>query len=243
MNCRTVRSHLSAYRDGELPAEAAREVSVHLASCDDCGARQRRLGEALGRLAALPRLQSDESIAALVQTRLEVETRGPGLTLLFRPMWRARPLLLPSLVPAVMVLMVVLAGVLTLQNEADTLPPVYVRNPGQSWNGPVPPSGTEDNPLFPSAAAYLPRTRTGDPMLPQLLAELGENNFFMEIVVGRDGRVSAVTLIDGDSFQAAPILDLLRHQRFVPSRVAGRPVAVSFYRLISGTEVRAAPIT
>ena len=100
--------------------------------------------------------------------------RGPGLTLLFRPMWRARPLSPPSLVPAVMVLMVVLAGVLTLQNEgrhaaARVRPqagPVLER-PGAS------PRAPEDNPLFPSAAAYLPRTRTGDPMLPQLLAVAG----------------------------------------------------------------------
>jgi hypothetical protein len=242
MKCRTVRSHLSAYRDGELPAETTREISLHIGSCDECGVRYRRLCDALGQLTALPRLQCDESIAARVQTRLEVEMRGPGLTLLFRPAWSARPLLLPSLIPAVLVLLVVMAGVVSLEREADRLPPVYVRNTGQSWNGPVPPSGTEGNPLFPSATVSLPRMRAGDPLLPQVLAELGQANFFVETVVGRDGRVSAVTLLNGDSFQAAPILDLLRHQRFEPSRVRGRPVAVSFYRLISGTEVRA-PIT
>ena len=51
-----------------------------------------------------------------------------------------------------------------------------------------------------------------------------------------------MTLIDGDSVQAAPILDALRHQRFEPGRFRGRPVAVSVYRLISRIEVRA-PIT
>lgn len=242
MKCRTVRSHLSAYRDGELPAETTREVSLHVASCGECGARFRDYGDALGQLQALPRLACEESIASRVLTRLEVETRGPGLTLLFRPAWSARPLILPSMVPAVMVLLVVIGAVISLDYEADRLPAVYVRNTGQHWNGPVPPSGTEGNPLFPSSAVSLPRTRAGDPLLSQALADMGQRSFFVETVVGRDGRVSAVTLIGGDSSQAAPILDLLRHQRFEPSRLRGRPVAVSFYRLISGTEVRA-PIT
>ncbi len=239
MKCRTVRSHLSAYRDGELPAETTREVSLHLGSCDQCGRRHREYESALGRVQSVPRLACDESIAARIQTRLEVEMRGPGLTLLFRPAWSARPLFLPSMVPAVMVLLVVLGGVFSLDREADRLPPVYVRNTGQQWYGRVPPSGTEGNPLFPSATVSLPRTRQGDPFLPQVLAGMGQRTYFVEMVVGRDGRVSAVTLIDGDAFEAAPILDMLRHQRFEPSRVRGEPVAVSFYRLISGTEVRA----
>lgn len=239
MKCRTVRSHLSSYRDGELPAETTREVSMHIGSCADCGRRLREYDSALGRLQALPRLACEESIAARIHTHLEVEMRGPGLTLLFRPAWSARPLFLPSLVPAVMVLLIVMGAVISLDREADRLPPVYVRNTGQQWYGRVPPSGTEGNPLFPSATVSLPRTRQGDPFWSQALAGMGQRSFFIEMVVGRDGRVSAVTLLDGDSFQAAPILDMLRHQRFEPSRVRGEPVAVSFYRLISGTEVRA----
>ena len=239
MKCRTVRSHLSAYRDGELPAETTREVSLHLGSCEECGRRHRELESALGRLQSVPRLACDESIAARIQTRLEVEMRGPGLTLLFRPAWSARPLFLPSMVPAVMVLLVVLGAVFSLDREADQLPAVYVRNTGQQWNGSMPPSGTERNPLYASALVSLPRTRQGDPFASQVLARMGQRTYFVEMVVGRDGRVSAVTLIDGDAFEAAPILDMLRHQRFEPSRVRGEPVAVSFYRLISGTEVRA----
>lgn len=239
MRCRTVRSHLSAYRDGELEAATTREVSLHIGSCEACGRRLREYEAGLGGLQALPRLVCEESIAARIQTHLEVEIRGPGLKLLFRPAWRARPLFLPSLIPAVMVLLVVMGGVIWLDREADRLPTVYVRNTGQQWNGLRPPSGTEGNPLFPSATVSLPRTRKGDPFLPQVLAAMGQRSFFVEMVVGRDGRVSAVRLLDGDSFEAAPILDMLRHQQFEPSRVRGRPVAVSFYRLISGTEVRA----
>ena len=79
----------------------------------------------------------------------------------------------------------------------------------------------------------------GWPALTQALESVGPSSLFVRTVVDRDGRVAEVSLIEGDSFQAAAILDVLRHQRFEPSRVKGRPVAVSFYRLISGTEVRA----
>jgi hypothetical protein len=75
--------------------------------------------------------------------------------------------------------------------------------------------------------------------LTQALESVGRSSMFFRTVVDRDGRVAEVSLIEGDSFQAAAILDVLRHQRFEPSRIKGRPVAVSFYRLISGTEVRA----
>lgn len=242
MKCRTVRSRLSAYRDGDLTAEETRLVSLHLGTCASCAAHWTSWSEALDELTGLPLLQCEESIAARVQTRLEVETRGPGLSLLFRPVWSARPLFLPSLVPAVMVLLVVVSSVFLLDREADRLPAVYVRNAGQSWNGPMPARGTEGNPLFPSDATSLPRTRPGDGMLTQALETVGPSTMFVLTVVDRDGRVSDVSLIDGDRYQAAAILDVLRHQRFEPSVVRGRPVAVSFYRLISGTEVRA-PIT
>lgn len=239
MKCRTVRNRLSAYRDGDLSADETRLVSLHLGTCASCAAHWTSWSEALDALSGLPQLQCDESIAARIQTRLEVETRGPGLSLLFRPMWSARPLLLPSLVPAVLVLVLMVSGVLLLDWEADRLPAVYVRNAGQSWNGPIPAWGTEGNPLFPSDATRLPRTRPGDGMLTQALESVGPSSMFVRTVVDRDGRVSEVALIDGDTYQAAAILDVLRHQRFEPSRVKGRPVAVSFYRLISGTEVRA----
>jgi len=57
-------------------------------------------------------------------------------------------------------------------------------------------------------------------------------------VVARDGSVSLVRLLDGDSQRAEPVLDALRRERFEPGRYRGRPVAVSVYRLISSLEVR-----
>ena len=195
MKCRTVRSRLSAYRDGDLTAEETRLVSLHLGSCEACGTHWTSWSDALDALSGLPQLQCDESIAARIQTRLEVETRGPGLSLLFRPVWSARPLFLPSLVPAVAVLLAVVAGVFLLDWEADRLPAVYVRNTGQSWNGPapMPASGTEGNPLFPSEAKSLPRTRPGDGMLTQALESVvGPSSLFVRTVVDRDGRIAKI---------------------------------------------------
>jgi hypothetical protein len=69
-------------------------------------------------------------------------------------------------------------------------------------------------------------------------SELGEGSMFLETVVARDGRVSNVRLLEGDSARAQPFVDALRLERFEPGRVRGRPVAVSLYRLISRVEVR-----
>ncbi len=103
-------------------------------------------------------------------------------------------------------------------------------------------SGTESNPLFPSADVGLPQV-LGNRVLGLPLGELGgEGSFFLETVVARDGTVSAVTLLDGDSREARPIVDALRRERFEPVWLHGRRVAVSVYRLISRLEVRA-PLT
>ena len=98
--------------------------------------------------------------------------------------------------------------------------------------------GTEANPAFPAAGVSVPRVRGGDGLSERLLATTGEGSVFVETVVARDGSVSEVTLLDGDSAQAAPLIDALRRERFEPGRFRGRPVAVSLYRLISRMEVR-----
>ena len=56
-------------------------------------------------------------------------------------------------------------------------------------------------------------------------------------MVARDGSVSAVTVLGGDSELARPVVDALRRERYEPGRFRGRPVAVSIYRLISRMEV------
>ncbi|MBI3931905.1 MAG: zf-HC2 domain-containing protein [Acidobacteria bacterium] len=240
MSCRRVVRRLSAYLDGDLPAVEARAVAAHLGGCPECSARWRSLQGAVAKLGALPRLTPSEAVVARVMDRLEVESRGPGLALLFRPFWAARPLILPSLVPAALVLVSVLAGIVALQQDGQR--PATVAQRGEQWDRRLPPSGTEGNPLFPSAGVSVPRIRSRGVLPDDALAAMGEDSLFIETVVARDGSVSTITLLDGDSERARPLLDALRSDRFEPPRYRGRPVAVSIYRLISRMEVRA-PLT
>jgi hypothetical protein len=170
-------------------------------------------------------------VAQEVLTRLEVETRGPGLGLLLRRFGAARPFIVPSLVPAALVLVTVLAATLAL----DSGP----RLPGRiaTW-GTVSAPGTESNPLFPSEGIGLPREREGGMLAPDvLLGAAGTDTLFLETVVARDGTVSTVTVLQGDAEGAEPLLAALRQQRFEPARYRGRPVAISVYRLIASMDV------
>ena len=97
MRCRAARRRFSAHRDGELPAAEARALATHLRSCAECEARLRSHKETLDLLGESPEHDWGEGIAGQVLSRLEVESRGPGLALIFRPVWSARPLILPSL--------------------------------------------------------------------------------------------------------------------------------------------------
>ena len=237
--CVRVRRRLSAYMDGDLDAGTARRVGAHLEGCRACAARLRSLRSAVDMLAEAPRLECRDLVSSRVGDRLEVETRSAGLALILRPAWRARPLILPSLIPAAAVLCVVLGVAFALDRDAEPLPAVVTRG-AESW-GPTGASGTESNPVFVSAEVSAPRGRTSGP-ITDLMAAVGEEPIFFETVVARDGSVSTVTLLGGDSHQAGPLLEALRHERFEPGRRHGRPVAVSLYRLISRTDVHA-PVT
>jgi hypothetical protein len=217
--------------DGELPPAAAGAIDSHVAGCRGCRQRAAELREISRLVQDLPRLEASESVAQEVLTHLEVETRGPGLGLLLRRFGAARPFIMPSLVPAALVLLTVLAATLAL----DSGPRLSGRLAG--W-GVVPALGTENNPRFPSAEVGLPREREGGALAPDiLLGAAGEDSLFLETVVARDGTVSTVTVLQGNAERAAPLLDALRQQRFEPTRYRGRPVAVSVYRLISSMDV------
>jgi hypothetical protein len=238
MSCRAARRRMSAHRDGELSRAESVCLTQHLESCPDCHLRWTTLGEALDLLGALPKQASNESISTRIFDRLDMENRKPGLALLFRSFVARRPLMLPSLVPAVLVLAAVAAGTLVLEDGIE-LPAVHrhYRARTEAWDMSVPPAGTEMNPLYPTEERSVPRAR--GPMVPSyLLEQRGEGSLFVETVVARDGTVSAVNVIDGDLREVAPVLSALRRERFDPVRLQGRPVAVSVYRLISRMEVR-----
>ena len=233
MTCSLVRSQLSDWIDGGLDPRSARRLETHLESCVECARRADGL-RAVGRvLADLPRLEPRESVAGRVLDRLEMENRRPALASLLRGFSAARPFMLPSLVPAMLVLVTVLAGVLAL--DSGPLPEVYLA-PG-SWRT-TPALGTEGNPVFPSADIDLPREATRFELPPEMLLGRGEASVFFETVVARAGSVSDVTMLGGSTESARALVDALRRQRFEPVRYRGRPVAVSVYRLISRMEVR-----
>jgi hypothetical protein len=167
-----------------------------------------------------------------------MERRQPGLSLLFRPFGAARPLMLPSLVPAALVLVCVLSGALVLDRVPQPLPTVSLAPSAPSWADVLPPSGTEGNPLFAMSEVSPPRVRSGDAVPSYLLdRNRAQGTVFIETVVARDGSVSAVTVIGGDSEMARPVVDALRRERYEPARFRGRPVAVSIYRLFSRMDV------
>lgn len=238
MNCRSVRTQLAERPDRALDARAAAEVEQHLLGCRSCSAEATSLQEALEDLRALPRLEAPESIAASVLARIEAETRGPGLRALYVTAWARRPLLLPSLVPAVLLLGALLGTALLLDPAAEELPPVAAVTVGE-WNTtPVPAPG----PPLPVAAVALRRLHWGALGEREVLDHMVEGSLFVETVVGTDGNVSAVHVLAGNQELAAPLRDALWQERFAPTRYRGRLVEVSVYRLISRMEVRA-PLT
>ena len=239
-----MRQRLSAHRDGELIGAEHRTIAAHLDFCAPCGQQWRELDTALDALAGVPRLTCSGEVASRIFDRLDMENRKPGLAVLFRPMGAARPFILPSLVPAVMVVVLVIGAALVL-DRPEPLPPVVQQRQIEAWTtlpSPVPDWGTERHPLFAYGDVSTPRARAGTALPRYLLEQTGEGTLFLETVVARDGTVSAVNLIGGDSSEAAPLLEALRKERFEPGRFRGRPVAVSMYRLISRMEVRA-PLT
>jgi anti-sigma factor RsiW len=217
-----VRAGLSALRDGELTAAESDAIADHLEGCAACAEHQDRLGRSLEALGELQALSPGESIASRVVDRLEVERRGPGLALLFRPAWAARPLMLPSLLEASLVVVAVLTGALAL--DAPRVPP-----------GPA--LGSLANPLTVLGDVPMPQVRAGTALADRLLTSVDAGSLFVETVVAADGSVVSVRLIDGDSRDAQPLLDAMMLARFEPTLYQGRRVAVSFYRLISRAEV------
>jgi hypothetical protein len=238
VKCAAVRRKLSSLRDGDLDRAREAAVRAHLDQCAACAAHWRSLTSALETLAQAPRCEPPESLAQQVLNRLELERRGPGLALMFRPLSAARPLIFPSLFPAALVVIAVLAGALAL-DRPEPLPEVYVRPGSYNWAANAP--GTENNPFLAGPALDGPRHR-GLALPAEVLAAMSDGTFFIVTVVARDGTVSKVTLLEGDADSARPLMDALRRQRFEPARYQGRPVAVSLYRLISRMEVHA-PLT
>jgi Putative zinc-finger len=240
MICFVARRRMSAFVDGDLPPAQSQALSEHLGSCASCSARLYSLRSTLGGLAEMSRLEPREPIASRVFDRLEVESRGPGLALVFRSVLATRPLMWPSLVTSSLLIGVVLTSALALHRPRSLQRMVAAAE--DAWPAVRTPAwGTEGNPALPFAGVAVPQVLSGYSSA-DFLGDTGEGTLFFATVVARDGSVSTVTLIEGDREQARPVLEGLRQQRFEPVQFRGRPVAVSIYRLISRLDVRS-PVT
>jgi hypothetical protein len=233
MTCALTRGMFSDLRDGALGGAERGAIAAHLDACGACAAEWRGYNAALDGLADLPGVECAGEVTARVFDRLDLENRKPGLALLFRPSGAARPLMLPSLMASAMLLATAVGVTLVLDERHEPLP--AVAGQADDW-------GTERHPLAVSADVSTPRARDEHGVPAYLLEPNGVGSVFVETVVARDGTVSSVHLIGGDSRDAEPLLEALGRQRFEPGRFRGRPVAVSLYRLIDRIEVRA-PIT
>jgi hypothetical protein len=204
-------------------------VAAHLRECPACAAGWKEWSGTLDALAALPPPPAPD-VAGAVLERLSIETRDPGLASMFRPLSVRRPLLVPSLVTASLVLLAVATPV-TLQLERPLATP---RVAFSSWGG----WGGGAAPLAPSASVTLPREQDGG-LAHRALSDMGEGTLFVETVVGVTGRVNRVRLLEGDEGLPSALLDALTRQRFEPGRYQGEAVPVALYRLISRLDVLA----
>jgi Putative zinc-finger len=238
MNCKSVGLWMSSHMEGELAPGEAEALESHVASCDTCAERLESLRASRRALAALPRLAAPESLAARVLSRIEAENyRGLGLRSLYRSSWAARPLLLPSLVPAVGLLCAALSAAWLMGNTSAELPAVASMTVGE-WNT----APAMSSPLMGASTVGLPRRRDDGQSGREALDHMVAGSLFVETVVATDGTVSEVNVLDGNQELGTPLRDALWAERFEPTRYRGRPVAVSVYRLFSRMDVRA-PVT
>jgi len=225
VSCAKTRGAFSALRDGDLSRNDARRVSEHLEACTTCAREWSAYAGALDALGDLPEPSPVERVLGRVLDRIEVESRGPGLALLFRPVWAARPLMLPSLLHASLIVAALLTSALavdawSVRRQRDArLAAEAVRTSRLLFGGPLRKVHT--------TAALADRLSSGGP-----------GDVFVETVIGADGTVLDVRLIDGDQKRAQPVIDALLEERFEPTPVPDRgPAAVSIYQLISYSDV------
>ena len=76
MTCETIRSHLVAYRDGELPEPDRAHVAAHLSTCPVCTREDAQLARVHQLLTNLERITPSPDFAATFWQRLEQEGRS-----------------------------------------------------------------------------------------------------------------------------------------------------------------------
>jgi hypothetical protein len=127
MECRETQTLLTAFHDGELPADDRARVEEHLRGCPECGALLADLARA-DRSAGVPDPGSAywDRFNARVMERLDREADGPGAAIL-RPKhgWMRQQLryLVPAAAAAALVVVVVRYGGMRPVAPAPAVPP------------------------------------------------------------------------------------------------------------------------
>ncbi len=91
MNCRKVRSYLSASYDGTSNAELTRELETHIRSCKSCEREQRYIEEIVSAAKTLPQTHIPEDFNLQLMNRIFAEQHRPTESYLPQPapsVWR-----------------------------------------------------------------------------------------------------------------------------------------------------------
>lgn len=102
--CRDITNDLSAFIDGELPADRLKAIAAHVERCSACAAHVAELRRVSAGIAAIPAAQPPPQFLADVRQKLR-QPRTSWVDAWFRPVWWKLPL-------EAMAVVVIVAGVM-----------------------------------------------------------------------------------------------------------------------------------
>ena len=239
--CESVRDHLEAYHDGELPLEQQLRVREHLDECAGCACESSdlvRLRQALRDVPLLTRAQvaappDGWTGGVLEQVRVERELSWHTWLLnVFDDMHLVWPAL--GATGAVLICLLASAEVMQATNEQrpDSLAGIidYLASPGS--NG---------NPARLDGFTMVPRRHA-----PSDWPVASEDAVLaLSAVVTREGRIQNIEMLAAEQARALRVkpevvlamIDAASRAQFEPARAGGAPIAVSMVWLLAQTTV------
>ncbi|MFB3854552.1 MAG: zf-HC2 domain-containing protein [Vicinamibacterales bacterium] len=236
-NCGTVRKHLAAYYDAELPVETHIAVEAHLRECVACAmelADLEGLGDTLRAGAGrVPDGVLDGFMPGVV-SRMKAE-QSESLGEKFNRMFEDLHLVWAALgaTCATVASVALMAGI--FYYAVSNARPDSLAGLLDAMAAP----GSNANPVQLSGNIAFPRgIDTATPTLPMTEEDAV---FTLATVLTREGRIDAVELLDAKSSERREVLELLdaiSTARFEPATFAGSPVAVRMVWMVAHYTVR-----
>ena len=240
--CDTVREHLEAYYDGELPLETHLVVRTHIAECAGCACESAELVRLRGALHALPALTraqvSDlpDGWTGAVLEQVKVERQLSWHTWLLN-VFDDMHLVWPALGASAAVVICLLASAVVMQatNEQrpDSLAGVidYLASPGSNVN-----------PVRLDGFTMVPRQQASSEEWPVASEDAV---LALSAVVTREGRIQSIEMLAAEQARALKVkpevvlamIDAASRAQFEPARAGGAPIAVSMVWLLAHTTV------